>query len=155
MGGLIPMTAVRIASFLAMSNPAAHPASCAPLYDVLYLVDDWPYFLLWRHRDSPSPRGTKPGCLSFLSESADSIRKSAQGSRSRCSAVRPRPLTEATCPKGRSHRQLGLATPVDCRKSGQGEQEGVRAFPGISLGFDGPIKLLGQGQSGQAELHPP
>jgi hypothetical protein len=61
----------------------ASGASCAPLCDVLYLVDDWPYFLLWRHRDSLSPRGTKPGMLCVLNESADSIRKSACGSRSR------------------------------------------------------------------------
>jgi hypothetical protein len=66
-----------------VESGCASGASCAPPYDVLYLVDDWPYFLLWRHRDSPSPRGTKPGCLSFMSESADSILKSAQGSRSR------------------------------------------------------------------------
>ena len=53
-----------------------------PLYDVLCLVDDWPYFLLWRYRSKLCPRGTKPGRRSFLNETADSIRKSASGSRS-------------------------------------------------------------------------
>ena len=60
----------------------ASGASCAPLYDVLCLVDDWPYFLLWRYRSKLCPRGTKPGRRSFLNETADSIRKSASGSRS-------------------------------------------------------------------------
>src|SRR5262249_28371519 len=43
-----------------VGSGCASGASCAPLYDALCLVDDWPYFLLWRHRDTPSPRGTKP-----------------------------------------------------------------------------------------------
>ena len=66
-----------------VGSGCASGASCAPPCDVLCLVDDWPYVLLWGNRARQRPRGTKRGKITIRNEGADSIHKSGSGSRSR------------------------------------------------------------------------
>ena len=51
MGRLNQLRPIGLRHFLRCRIRLRIRRSCAPLCDVLYLVDDWPYFLLWRHRD--------------------------------------------------------------------------------------------------------
>lgn len=50
-----------------------------------------------------------------------------------------------------SARPLG---PVQAGEIGQGQEEGLRPLAAEALGLDGAIKLLGQGQAGEGQLHP-
>src|SRR5262245_65114444 len=62
-----------------------------------------------------------------------------------------RPLTESTTPPRPYHYVRSAA---DVGDGLQGEHEGVRPFPPAPLGPDRLVELLGEGEAGQAQVHP-